>query len=259
MVSLLTRISNKLTFKPNELDHGGLAHIAPLPIERFRFGHEDGLDLDGLFCPGTETTAVLFLHGNRHNLTKFSDHYKLFVSLGVPFMAFDYPGYGKSAGEPSEDSLYQSAQAALTHLTQRIGFAPRNTIVYGCSLGGAVASNLVVSADEKPAGLITEATFTNTRAAGKHLYPYFPLWLFTAKRFCNDERFPHLSLPVFMIHGDNDPIIPLSMAHELHALLPSKKHLAIITGADHTDSLVKGDSDLQEALRSFVRAPASLR
>jgi pimeloyl-ACP methyl ester carboxylesterase len=121
MASLLTRISDKLTFKPNDLDHGGLKVMAGIPTERFRFGTEVGLDLDGLFCHGSASTAVLFLHGNRHNLTKFSDHYRLFLSLGVPFMAFDYPGYGSSRGEPSEASLYHSAQAALTHLTQRIG------------------------------------------------------------------------------------------------------------------------------------------
>lgn len=245
---VISLIEDKLTFKPNSLDHGGLTGFS---FQRVRFGHEWGFDLDGIFYSGSRSHAVLFIHGNRHNLTKFSDHYTLFRDLGLSFFAFDYPGYGASAGAPSEQTLYASTRAAFAYLMKQHNLSESNIIVYGCSLGGAVASELVQHV--RPAALITESTFTNSTEMARHLYPYLPLWRLTSTRFRNDERFPHLSVPTMMIHGSADRVVPVRMAHELFATLKVPRQLAIIEGANHLNSLKLGHASLRDDIASFLR------
>jgi fermentation-respiration switch protein FrsA (DUF1100 family) len=246
---VLSFIEKKLTFKPDALDHGGLSK---LPHERVRFGHEYGLDLDGICYRGSQQIAILFIHGNRHNITKFADHYTLFSRLGVSFFAFDYPGYGTSKGEPSEAALYTSARAAFAFVSTHLGFPASAIVVYGCSLGGAVASELVQHA--QPAALITESTFTNSKAIARHLYPLLPLWTLTPNRFRNDERFARLTLPTMVIHGDRDTVVPVRMAHELFARLQSPKKLSIIEGADHVNSIAVGAHQLRDEISTFLES-----
>jgi fermentation-respiration switch protein FrsA (DUF1100 family) len=251
---VLHLIESKLTFKPNSVDHGGLAGFH---FDRVRFGHESGFNLDGIFYSGSPDRVVLFIHGNRHNITKFSDHYTLFRQLGLSFFAFDYPGYGTSAGTPSEPALYASARVAFNYLTTQRNIPEENIIVYGCSLGGAVASELVQHV--RPAALLTESTFTNSTEIARHLYPYLPLWLITPTRFRNDLRFPRLSVPTMIIHGDADHIVPVSMAHNLFSTLQVPKQLAIIEGANHINSLAVGDAALQENIARFFGEHCSTR
>ncbi len=246
---MLSLIENKLTFKPNTIDHGGLASF---DFERVRFGHEWGFDLDGIFHSGSTERAALFIHGNRHNITKFAEHYGLFRDLGFSFFAFDYPGYGASYGKPSEPALYASARAAFDYLTRHRNFSESDILVYGCSLGGAVASELAQHV--RPAALITESTFTNSTEIAKHLYPYLPLWLITPTRFRNDQRFPRLAVPTMMIHGEADRVVPVHMAHNLFSTLRVPKQLAIVEGANHVNSLTVGDSTLRDTIARFVKA-----
>jgi fermentation-respiration switch protein FrsA (DUF1100 family) len=246
---VLSLIENKLTFKPNSIDHGGLAGFN---FERVRFGHECGFNLDGIFHRGSSHRAVLFIHGNRHNITKFTEHYALFRELGLSFFAFDYPGYGLSEGTPSEPALYASTRAAFNYLTSQRNLSEQDILVYGCSLGGAVASELIQHV--RPAALITESTFTNSTEIAQHLYPYLPLWLITPTRFRNDVRFPRLTVPTMMIHGDADRVVPVRMAHDLFSTLRVPKQLSIVEGANHINSLSVGDSALRDTIARFVGA-----
>ena len=244
---VLRLLERKLTFKPSFDDHGGLADI---PHERIRFGNEIGMSLDGAFIDNGSTSVVLFTHGNRHNITKFREHYRLFTSLGQSFLTFDYPGYGQSPGIPSEESVYESAQAAYRHLTNDRRFNPQKIISYGCSMGGAVAIELVQR--ERVACLITESTFTNTWEMAKHLYPYFPVWPLLPKRFENDRKVPSTKVPMLIIHGEQDPIVPVRMASELARGATSPVRLVLIPEANHINSLEVGAALLQSTIRDFI-------
>jgi pimeloyl-ACP methyl ester carboxylesterase len=203
---VLRLLERKLTFKPSAEDHGGLTGLSH---ERIRFGE----DLDGIFVDNGSESVVLFTHGNKHNITKFRAHYDLFTAIGQSFFTFDYPGYGQSPGIPSEENVYESARAAYTHITKKRGYDPGKIISYGCSMGGAVAIELVQQA--RVACLITESTFTNTWAMAKHLYPYLPVWPLLPKRFENDRKVPTIKAPMLIIHGERDRIVPVRMASEL--------------------------------------------
>ncbi len=244
---LLKILEQKLIFKPTRTDYGGLAPFQP---QRFRFGHEFGLDLDGAFVNRGSSSVVLFVHGNKHNLTRFSDHYALFADLGLSFLTFDFPGYGQSSGSPSEQGVYAAARAALAHLRHTVGCPVENIIVYGCSMGGAVAMELLQS--ERARALVTESTFTNSWDMARHLYPFLPVWRLLPKRFPNDERISKIKPPLFMLHGDADRVVPVSMAHELFALAPAGTQLEIVRGANHVNSLALGGSRLRDSLALFL-------
>jgi pimeloyl-ACP methyl ester carboxylesterase len=245
---MLQLIERALTFKPDRIDHGGLRGRQHTKL---RFGNSAGFDLDGVWLPQDSKFAVLFIHGNKHNITKFSEHYDLFQRLQLSCLAFDYPGYGQSAGTPSEEGLYHSAHAAYTHVQQALGYPPSQILIYGFSLGGAVAIELLQH--HTAAALITESTFTNSHAMAKHLYPFVPVSGIFPIRFTNDARVQNITIPHLIIHGEQDSIVPVGMAHELHALALPPKELYTIAGAQHTDSVLRGADPLIQKISSFVR------
>jgi len=240
---VLRLLERKLTFKPSTEDHGGLAGISH---ERVQFGPQ----LDGVFVDNGSESVVLFTHDNKHNITKFRAHYDLFCALGQSFLTFDYPGYGRSPGTPSEASVYASARAAYSYITKERGYRPDKIISYGCSMGGAVAIELVQQS--AVACLITESTFTNTWAMAKHLYPYLPVWQFLPKRFENDRKVRTIQVPILIIHGDKDPIVPVRMASELAQEATAPTKVILVPGADHINSLEVGSTSLQSTIRDFI-------
>lgn len=245
---MLTTIEKWLTFKPDQLDHGALRNRAH---HRLRFGAEFGLNLDGVWLPRKSDAAILFIHGNRHNVTKFAEHYDLFETLDISCFTYDYPGYGLSSGAPSETALYASARAALSYLTTSLHYHPRQVIVYGCSLGGAVAIEL--SQHSAVAALITESTFTNSHEMGELVFPYLSLWKLLPRRFENDKKIGMLTSPTLLIHGEQDPLVPVRMAHKLFSLVTAPKHLEIVPHALHTDSLSRGAIPLRNMIGSFIK------
>jgi pimeloyl-ACP methyl ester carboxylesterase len=244
---MLSKIEQLLTFKPNTIDHGGLSKIAH---ERLRLGADFGLDLDAAWLPQNSKAVILFFHGNRHNITRFYDHYALFNQLGISCLTFDYPGYGSSGGIPSEQSLYASARTARAFLTERMGFDPARIALYGCSLGGSVATELASHTDV--GCIITESTFTNSHEIGRFLYPYLPITRFLPLRFRNDARLKEIRAPKLLIHGDSDERVPVSMAVSLHEVASEGKELIIVPGADHVNCIVKGGTMVHERIYNFI-------
>lgn len=244
---MLTLIEQLLTFKPNSTDHGGLK---TLDYERTRFGYDFGLDLDGVWMPQQSPITVLFIHGNRHNLTRFQEHYELFRTLGVSCFAFDFPGYGTSSGRPSEAGLYASARAAYSHIQNTYGIKTKHITIYGCSLGGAVAIEL---AQHSEAGcLITESTFTNSKEIARHLYPYLPIRHLLPTRFANDSKIPRISIPKLFIHGQQDERVPVTMGQSLYAKAQEPKQLLLIDIAGHVDCVSCGGESLAKRVGGFI-------
>lgn len=244
---MLRLLERKLTFKPTMEEHGGLEGI---PHRRFEFGHEFGMKLDGVFVDHGSPSLVLFTHGNKHNITRFREHYHLFSAIGQSFFTFDYPGYGRSPGTPSEELVYASARAAYSYINSTLGFRPDKIVSYGCSMGGAVAIELIQHAPV--ACIITESTFTNSWDMARHLYPYLPVWPFLPKRFRNDEKVPNIKVPMLIIHGEADEVVPANMGQKLYESAQAPRELIIVPEANHIDSLVRGGEKLQETIRNFI-------
>lgn len=251
---MIRTVEKLLTFKPNSHDHGALVGRE---YHRFRFGQEFALELEGVWLPQASNVTVLFIHGNRHNLTKFEEHYDLFRQLEISCLAFDFPGYGKSSGTPSESSLYASARAAYSWLRHQHQVSPTSLIIYGCSLGGAVA--LELARDHDAACLITESTFTNSHDMAKHLYPFLPIQRLLPNRFQNDSKVTEIRAPHLLLHGERDPLVPVHMARTLYELAAQPKQLLVVPEATHTDALVVGGQKLRQEIEAFIKCATGIR
>jgi len=223
-----------------------------LSYEEVRFEAADGTALHGWFLPGAAgRPAVLFCHGNAGNISHRLESLGLLHGLGLSVFIFDYRGYGRSAGEPSEEGTYADARGALDWLRQR-GWTPAQLVYFGESLGAAVA--LQLATEHPPAGLVLEAPFTSIAAMGRHHYPllHFLLgWLLDA-RYDNLAKIGRIVSPLLIIQGEADTIVPPAMARRLYDAAKTPKRLQLIPGGDHNDLLFSGRELYPEAWREFL-------
>ena len=179
------------------------------PFENVRFQAGDGVELHGWFFPVNTNSArarlaVLVCHGNAGNIGHRLDTCATLLATGVNVLLFDYRGYGRSQGRPSEEGTYRDAQAAYQWLRQK-GFPGTNIVVFGESLGGGVATELAVRAPV--GGLVLQSTFTSIPDVGAELFPWLPVrWLGT---ICYNTRgkLPGLRVPVLVMHSSADELV----------------------------------------------------
>jgi alpha-beta hydrolase superfamily lysophospholipase len=201
----------------------------------------------------SDAAVVLYLHGNGSNLGDLVNKAKHWHNLGVSLLMIDYRGYGQSEGPfPSEASVYADAEAAWHYLTVTRYIHSDRIVVYGQSLGGAVAIDL--AAKHPAAGVIVESSFTSIQAMAAHskLNYLFPLnWLLT-QRFDSLAKIRSLKAPVLIIHGTADQTIPATMSQTLYAAAPEPKQLILIANADHNTVAQQGGAAYWQHLRSFI-------
>jgi len=179
------------------------------PFEDVRFQASDGMELNGWFFPaGTNAhrphLAVLLCHGNGGNISHRLDTCAALLATGVNVFVFDYRGYGRSQGRPSEEGTYRDAQAAYQWLRQK-GFAGTNIIAYGESLGGGIAAELALR--DPLGGLVLQSTFTSIPDMGAELFPWLPVrWLGTI-RYDTHRKLPQIHVPVLVMHSPADDLV----------------------------------------------------
>lgn len=216
-------------------------------------GEERG-ELDAWWVPaahGSEPT-LLYLHGNDRNISSNLSHVQRLHDLGYNILLVDYRGFGKSTGgKPEELKLYEDAEAAWQYMLKQGGIKPQQAFIYGHSLGGAVAIDLATHHTEA-AGVVVESTFTSMRAMGEELYPFLPVGLLLNQRFESLQKIARLKIPLLIIHGTWDKIVPVRMANELYAAAPQPKQLKLIEGGGHGNSGAIGWVEYRDALNDFV-------
>jgi hypothetical protein len=220
-----------------------------------RFPALDGTPLTAWVIPPLQQSAnvrwVLVLHGNAGNLMTPGrvDHDGQLRRLGLGVFALDYRGYGESEGSPSEAGVYADARAAYSYLRDSIGVPPDRIVVYGHSLGSAVAVEL---ATEVPAvGLIIEGAFTSVPDRGAEVYPFIPVRLLARSSFNSLERIPRVRMPVLVIHGRDDTTIPIAHGRRLFASAPEPKTFLEVAGA-HDDAYEVGAVEYEKGIRDFL-------
>jgi len=179
------------------------------PFEDVRFKVSDGVELNGWFFPAATNSpraglAVLLCHGNAGNISHRLNTCAALLATGVNVFVFDYRGYGRSGGKPSEEGTYRDAQAAYQWLRQQ-GFPDTNIIAFGESLGGGIAAEL--AARETVGGLVLQSTFTSITNMGAELFPWLPVrWLGTI-HYDTRSKLPRLKVPVLVMHSPTDELI----------------------------------------------------
>ncbi|MGD2176000.1 MAG: alpha/beta hydrolase, partial [Candidatus Brocadiaceae bacterium] len=198
-----------------------------------------------------ERPVVLWCHGNAGNITHRAENLDLLARRGLAALLFDYRGYGQSQGRPCEDGLYADGEAAWRYLTGERGVAPGRIVCFGRSLGAAVA--LRVATLHRVAGLIVEGAFESAPAMARSMFPLIPVWPLMRNNFDNLGRIGDLDVPVLVVHGEEDGVVPVSQGKAVFAAASEPKKLYVVQGADHNDTYAVGGAAYFEQIESFCR------
>ncbi|MEM9406170.1 MAG: alpha/beta hydrolase [Acidobacteriota bacterium] len=205
-----------------------------VPAEDVWFESSDGVQLHGWWIPFKRARGtVLYCHGNAGNITNRIGVYRFLRRLRLNVLTYDYRGYGRSDGAPSEKGLYLDAQAAHDFLTESVGESNERIVLFGHSLGGAVAIDLATQ--REAAGLVVQSSFTDLREMAKVRFRSLPMHLITRNHFRSLSKVPTIDIPKLFIHGTQDETIPFAVGQSLYEAAAEPKEWFPIEHAGHND------------------------
>ena len=254
----------ELTEAEHELEGGPepSCHPSRIPAEARTedFVDADGLAIHYVFAAREDAIATIFYsHGTGRHIGRYWDRVELMWELGFNVMIYDYPGYGRSEGEPSEEGVYTAAEAALSVLADMPGVDPERVFFFGYSLGGAPTYEMALRAsrgevDIVPRGVASEATFCSTEALiedGARLD--LPLEFLGTYAFDNCGKIGKLdaSIPILIMHGTGDTFVVPTHARRLRDAAGRNVGFEMFDGADHSQVPVAGGDDYDQALVDF--------
>jgi uncharacterized protein len=246
-------LEDRLVFRPVR---AGQVWATPhdLNVQDVELRTADGTRIHAWWCPceGSDG-ALLYCHGNAGNLSyRAGAIAALREALHQSVLIFDYPGFGRSDGDPSEAGCYEAADAAYDWLTRAQQVPPERLLIFGKSLGGGVAIDL---ASRRPhRALILAKTFTSMPELAQHLCPVLPARWLAHNRFDNLAKIPLCTRPVFITHGDCDSLVPFAMGERLFEAAGQPKQFFRMAGCEHNDAMSPG---FFAALRRFLEEAAA--
>jgi len=193
--------------------------------------------------------VLLWCHGNAGNIAHRLENLAGLYRIGLSVFLFDYRGYGQSRGTPSEEGLYRDALSAYDYLIHDRHISSKRLIVFGRSLGGAVAG--VVGSKRSVAGLILESTFPSIEHVVRSQY-WLPFDWLLGSRFDLLSLLPQIHVPILVIHGDRDNIIPLSLGKTVFDNANHPKEWYQVSGAGHNDLYYVGGKPYLRRLHEFI-------
>ncbi len=213
---------------------------AGLAFENVELTAEDGIRLHGWFLPAAAggRGVLLFFHGNAGNISHRLDSLKVFHDLGFAVLIIDYRGYGQSGGSVSEHGTYLDAEAAWRYLTIERRVAEREIVIFGRSLGAAIAAHL--AAKYRPKAVILESGFTSVADMAGELYPIFPARWLTRIEYRTKDALKAVGSPVLIIHSVDDDIIPFHHGEALFETANEPKSFLEIRGNHNEGFLISG-------------------
>lgn len=238
-LSPLAPLERALVYQPLKYPHGDWNPVQLPHHEDAYFQSEDGTSLHGWYVPHSSPRAiVLFAHGNGGNVTHYADFLReLHERQHVAVLGFDYRGYGRSSGKPSESGLLMDARAARRWLSLRTGVPESAIVLMGHSLGGGVMAQLAAQ-DGAPA-LVLISTFTSLPDVGSEHMPWMAPQSLMQNRFNSLEAIRNYPGPVLISHGDADHLIPIAQAQALFEAAPGRKQLITVAGGHHNDGFTE--------------------
>jgi fermentation-respiration switch protein FrsA (DUF1100 family) len=215
------------------------------------FPTETGLKLHGWYIPGPGDFTWLWFHGNGGNIGhRVTELALLHQRLGISILIFDYRGFGRSEGLPSEQGTYQDARAALAYLRQQHGLAPDAIVYFGHSLGTAVA--LELAASESPAGLVLVSPFASISEMSRLVFPRLPSAWLVRNKYNSLARVAKVQCPVLILHGELDETVPIAQGRKLFDHANPPKRFQALPWAAHNDTFEQGGEDYWEAFQEFL-------
>jgi len=252
--TVLSWLERALLYFPSHDVAYPLAAFGP-GAEEVWFGEQSRLH--GIFVPGPVPASggppptLVFFHGNGGNLSHRAPLiFRLRSELGTSVFIFDYQGYGQSGGRPSEAATFADARAAIAYLHGRSDVDPGRIAYYGESLGGAVALNLAT--DVPPSALAIQSSFTSIADMTRLHYPALSFLIpFATMRYESLATIGKIRVPLLVIHGGADTLVPPEHSRRLFEAANEPKRLVIVPDANHNDVFSRGGPGLWRDLREF--------
>jgi hypothetical protein len=210
----------------------------------------DGVDIHGLWWSEPRARpAILFLHGNAQEVYSWSLVREDLAELECRLLLIDYHGYGKSGGRPHESGLYSDGRAAMGWLEEH-GIAGEETVVFGKSLGGAVACEAARGRDLM--GLVLESTFTSLNSVARNLFGFTTGYAPEGSAYDSLSKLAEIRCPLLVIHGDSDELIPVQEGLTLFEAANEPKQLFMVEGAGHNDVSMRAGRRYASFIRSWL-------
>ncbi|MFQ3786402.1 alpha/beta hydrolase [Halomonas sp. A29] len=247
------------------LPHMGREHVATpadrgLAWQQVDLVTEDDVTLDAWWIPVEDARGqLLFLHGNAGNISHRIDSIQQFHRLGLSVLILDYRGYGRSEGSPSEVGTARDARAGWRWLTEQAGASADEIVLFGRSLGAAVAAELAASLAPQiqPAAVILESPFRSVPALGQQLYPFLPVrWLATLD-YPTERYVARIEAPVLVIHSRSDEVIPFTEGEAVFRAANEPKEMLVIHGG-HNTGFVVSEPEYSSGIGDFLEHHAGL-
>ena len=239
-----------MTFYPTrDLDQTpadwGLEH------EDVTFNTADNVQLHGWYVPAPQSEQVLlFFHGNAGNISHRRESIELFQRLGLNVLIIDYRGYGSSKGKPDEQGLYQDAAAAWHYLTDEKGIINDRILIFGRSLGGAIAARLASGVQAR--GLILESTLSSARDFARTAFPILSRLVINRYEFNTAENIRHVNYPVLVLHSPDDEIIPFHLGEKVFQSAHEPKHFVRMQG-DHNNGFLQSQPEYEQEIDRWLK------
>ncbi len=247
--ALMYLLQEKMIYHPTS-DLITTPETVGLVYELVAINTEDHERITGWFIPHPDERAVfLFLHGNAGNISGRVQSAKLLHDLGLSILIIDYRGYGKSTGTLSEEGTYVDAMAAWNYLTEMRGVPAEKIVIYGRSLGGAVAIWLATRCD--PKALIVASSFTSISDMARDMFLGLPLNFLLRYHYNSLERISRIKCPVLVIHSIEDDLIPFKHGKKLYEAAPPPKQFLTLHGG-HAESIFVSTEEYLKNVDGFV-------
>jgi uncharacterized protein len=237
-------------------EHVATPEDAGMDYRELRLTTEDGVALDAWYLPADPSRAtLLFFHGNAGNISHRIQSLRQFHDLGLSVLIIDYRGYGRSEGRPSEEGLRKDARAAWRWLVEEAAASPSEIVLFGRSLGAAVAAEL--AREVEPGAVLLESPFRSVPEMAQSAYPFLPGRWLARFEHATEDYVRDLTAPVLVIHSEDDEIIPFSHGQAVYEAARQPKALLRIRGGHNTGFLESRDIYL-EGIDRFLREQAGL-
>jgi len=239
-----------MTFYPSrELDQSPASW--GLDYDDVTLNTADEVQLHGWYLPSPQSEQVLlFFHGNGGNISHRRDSIEIFHRLGLNVLIIDYRGYGQSEGTPDEQGLYQDASAAWRYLTDQKGFANDQILIFGRSLGGAIAARLASGVQAR--GLILESTLSSARDFARDVFPILSRLILTRYDFNTVAYIQHVNYPVLVLHSPEDEIMPFHLGEKVFQAAHEPKRFVRMQGG-HNDGFLQSQPGYEQELDRWLK------
>jgi len=237
-----------LLYLPNENNYSG--DKIKVDIEEVQIKTSDNINLLGWFHKKdlNKFKTIVYFHGNAGKLENRIHKLNHFKDMDINFLIISWRGFSENSGKPTEQGLYKDGKSAIDWL-KNMGLDDKDIILYGESLGTGIA--IEIAQNKNFAGLILETPFTSMIDAAKNVYPYIPVGLLLKDRYENDKKIKNINIPLLVMHGEEDQIIPFKMGKKIYEIANKPKYSYFTKYDNH---MMEYDEKLVFALTSFIKS-----